>query len=443
MFVLLLICCLSGCSNSKGNTAPPEAGAPGAGQAPSGNSPPVHEPEAGLQDALKGMTLDEKLGQLVIAGIEGKTPSGRMKEMILGQHVGGIIFFKDNLSARPREVTALVNQLKAWNRLNPAAPPLLFSVDQEGGRVSRLPGVEALPAAHAIGARNDAGFAAWIGSTLGKMCRSMGMNMDYAPVLDINSNPDNPVIGSRSFGTTAELVTRMGLKEIAGLREQGVIPVVKHFPGHGDTGVDSHLDLPVVRKGVEELRALEWVPFIEAIREGVDAVMVGHLLLPEIDSKQPASLSRLMITGQLRGALDFKGVIITDDMTMGAISKHYGIGDAAVLTIKAGGDLVMVAHKYDNVAAVLGALKQSVENGEISEERIDESVGRILKLKNKYRLTDDPTPSPDKELARLNQAIRKKLAVMGITQGQSYPGAPRELGTVNDNKGLSEKSNIQ
>ncbi|MNR34441.1 putative lipoprotein YbbD precursor [compost metagenome] len=142
------------------------------------------------------------------------------------------------------------------------------------------------------------------------------------------------------------------------------------------------------------------------------------MLLPEIDSKQPASLSKQMIAEQLRGALEFKGVVITDDMTMGAISKHYGIGEAAVLTIKAGGDLVMVAHKYDNVTAVLGALKRSVRNGEITEERIDESVGRILKLKSKYKLTDEPAPTPDKELVRLNQAIRKKLASMGLAPSQ-------------------------
>lgn len=414
---LFMLCLAAGCSKESPAAPPVRAPEESAQPETSTHSPPAadDEPEAEAPSQLDGMTLDEKLGQLIIAGVKGDAPTEEMKEMLLGQHVGGIIFFKNNLSAEPKGVADLINQLKAWNRTSGQAPPLFFSVDQEGGRVSRLPGVHALPAAREIGKTNDSEFAAWVGSSLGEMCRLMGMNMDFAPVLDIHSNPDNPVIGNRSFGTTAELVTRMGMSTLNGIREKGVIPVVKHFPGHGDTAVDSHLDLPVIRKDLKALQALEWLPFVEAIRQEVDVVMIGHLLLPELDPELPASLSKVLITEQLRGSLGFKGVVVSDDMTMGAISKKFGMGEAAVLTIKAGGDIVMVAHEYENVAKVLDALKQSIQSGELTEERIDESVSRILELKNKYKLSDETqVQSPDKQLAALNDEIGKKLAAMGL-----------------------------
>lgn len=405
--MLFLLCSAAGCSRG--------ASEPGPGQDTPANLPPAAGHEAEAPSGLERMTLDEKLGQLIIAGVEGTAPSEKMKEMLASQHVGGIIFFKNNLSANPNDAAALVNQLKAWNRADGDAPPLFFSVDQEGGKVSRLPGIRPLPAARAIGETNDLEFAAWIGSSLGEMCRLTGMNMNFAPVLDINSNPDNLVIGSRSFGTTAGPATRMGMSVLEGIRGEGVIPVVKHFPGHGDTAVDSHLDLPVVHKDVKALQELEWFPFVEAIRQDADVVMVGHLLLPKLDPRLPASLSKVLITEQLRESLGFKGVVVSDDMTMGAISKRYGIGEAAVLTIKAGGDLVMVAHEYDNVTKALDALKQSIRNGELTEERIDESVGRILKLKHKYKLSDEqPVQPPDKKFAALDEVIGKKLAAMGL-----------------------------
>lgn len=417
LVALFIVCFAAGCSKESPAAppvkAPEEAAQP---EAPT-HSPPATGggPEEEAPSQLDGMTLDEKLGQLIIAGVKGDAPTVEMKKMLLSQHVGGIIFFKNNLSAGPKDVAVLVNQLKAWNKTSGQAPPLFFSVDQEGGRVSRLPGVHALPTARAIGKTNDAEFAEWIGSSLGEMCRLMGMNMNFAPVLDIHSNPANPVIGNRSFGTTAELVTRMGMSALEGIREEGVIPVVKHFPGHGDTAVDSHLDLPVIRKDLKALQAMEWLPFVEAIRQDVDVVMVGHLLLPELDPELPASLSKVLITEQLRGALGFKGVVVSDDMTMGAISKQYGMGEAAVLTIKAGGDLVMVAHEYENVTKVLDALKQSIQSGELTEERIDESVSRVLELKNKYKLSDEaPVQYPDQKLAALNEEIGKKLAAMGL-----------------------------
>lgn len=243
-----------------------------------------------------------------------------------------------------------------------------------------------------------------MGELLGRAVKSSGFNMDFAPVLDINSNPDNPVIGDRSFGNSAELVTRLGIAEMKGLERAGVIPVVKHYPGHGDTSVDSHLELPVINKTETHLAALEWLPFQAAIREKADAVMVAHILYPKLDPDKPASLSQVIIGQQLRGQMGYEGVVITDDMTMGAIIKNYSLPAAAVESVLAGSDILLVAHEYKNEQAVRAALLDSVKNGSVSEARIDESVYRILSLKAKYQLTDEAVPLPD--LAGLNSDIQ-------------------------------------
>ncbi|MFD0714860.1 beta-N-acetylhexosaminidase [Paenibacillus sp. GCM10027626] len=363
------------------------------------------EGDAGLSELKKivaGMTLEEKIGQMIIAGVAGAEPDEQAKKMIEEQHVGGVIFYKYNLTS-PNEVTAYVNQLKAWNANNVA--PLLVSVDQEGGKVSRLPGMEKLPEASAIGKAGKKEYAAEAGALLAEECRLMGINMDFAPVLDINSNPKNPVIGTRSFGTTADTVAAMGLEVMKAIRGGKVIPVVKHFPGHGDTAVDSHLELPVVKKELAQLQAFEWLPFKEAIKEGAEAVMIAHILFPKVDKHYPASLSRTIITDQLRGTLGFKGVVITDDLTMGAIVQNYGIGEAAVRSIKAGGDIVLVAHEYENVDLVLEALLKTVKDGELTEQRIDESVVRILQMKQNYKLTDEAVSAP--VVSQLNERIRQ------------------------------------
>ncbi|MCQ6561968.1 beta-N-acetylhexosaminidase [Paenibacillus mendelii] len=391
---------VTGNSGNTGNTG--NAGNTGAGNDEDDRNA---EPEDGLlRQALAKMSLDEKIGQLIIAGVEGTSANDKDKRMIAEQHVGGIIFYKDNL-ASPKEVVKYVNKLKEWN--GAGAAPLLLSVDQEGGKVSRLPGLEALPSAAVIGAADELPFASAVGSLLARESEAMGINMDFAPVLDINSNPDNPVIGTRSYGSTADKVTTMGMAVMGAIRGEGVIPVVKHFPGHGDTSVDSHLELPVVHKDLEQLKAFEWLPFAEAIHQGTDAVMIAHILFPKLDDKYPASLSKAVITGQLRGTLGFEGVVMTDDMTMGAIAKNFGIGEAAVQTIKAGSDIVLVAHEYGNVDKVIQALKKSVGKGELTEQRIDESVLRILELKQRYELTDEPVAAP--ALGELNAEIRSVL----------------------------------
>jgi len=391
--------------SSPGKPQEPDSPAKPAPQEPDRPAEPAEPADDPAAKLLSRMTLDEKLGAMIIAGVEGMKPDARARRMIAERHVGGVIFYKDNMSD-PAGVAAYTNRLKAWNRGNPS--PLLVSVDEEGGKVSRLPGGVKLPDASVVGRSGDGVYAAKIGAYLGALCRAMGFNVDYAPVLDIHSHPDNPVIGPRAYGTDAETVTAMGLGVMNGIKGKGVIPVTKHFPGHGDTAVDSHLDLPVVNKTAEELQAFEWVPFQAAIRAGADVVMIAHILFPELDSAYPASLSRAVVTDVLRGQMGYTGVVVTDDLTMGAIAKRYGMGEAAVLSVQAGSDLLLVAHGYGNVDDVLDALGDAVADGVITEQRIDESVARILALKRKYKLTDAPVPEKP-ELSAVNASIRRTL----------------------------------
>ncbi|WML37863.1 glycoside hydrolase family 3 N-terminal domain-containing protein [Clostridium sp. OS1-26] len=225
--------------------------------------------------------------------------------------------------------------------------------------------------------------------------------------IDIDPNPNNPVIGDRSFGSNAQIVSKLGVQTMKGIQAGGVIPVVKHFPGHGDTSVDSHVGLPAVSNDLNRLKSFELIPFEAAINNGADSVMVAHILLYKIDPAYPASLSKTIITDILRGQLGFMGVVITDDMTMGAIVKYYDISNAAVRSVNAGSDIVLVAHGYDYEEKVINALINAARNGTISMERINESVYRILKLKQKYNLNDATINSID--VNKINNDIQAIL----------------------------------
>lgn len=359
-------------------------------------------PSAEIEETLAQMTLDEKIGQMIFAGIFGTEPEAASLELITEHHVGGIIFNSQNLTG-PSQTVRYVNALKNANGINPV--PLFFGIDQEGGRVSKLPGgLLPLPSALEVGERNSETYSYEVGRILAELVRAYGFNTNFAPVMDVNSNPENPVIGDRSFGNDPDLVTKHGIQVMKGLQSENIIPTVKHFPGHGDTSVDSHLALPTVPKTMEELLDLELIPFQKAIQEGADMVMIAHLLFPKLDPTLPSSLSRLIISGLLRESMGYEGVIITDDLAMNAITDNFSIGDAAVMSVNAGSDIIMVANIHDHMLSAVSGLKEAVENGSITEERIDESVMRILKLKDKYAVSDAQTV--DADLEDLNALIR-------------------------------------
>ena len=318
--------------------------------------------------------------------------------------MGGVILFGRNVESAG-QLAELTNGLKD---LNGDYTPLFLCVDQEGGRVDRMPPeVERTPSAWSVGQTLDTeGVGAAYGALLAEECAAFGFNMDFAPSLDIWSNPDNTVIGDRAFGNDWEWTAFFGMSAVESMEEQGgVIPVVKHFPGHGATSVDSHVALPVVDKSLEELWQSELVPFNMTLNQedyfgaqagpSAPAVMVAHILLSQVDPDYPASLSHRVVTGLLREEMDFDGVVCTDDLTMGAVSNTYGMGEAAVLAVEAGCDLLLVCHGADNLTAARDALMEAADSGRISPERLDESVKRILSLKVEYGLTNDPVDTPD------------------------------------------------
>ena len=339
---------------------------------------------------VDSMSLEEKVGQMIFGGIEGVELSEKSREMIREDKVGGIIFFKDNL-VNANQIVTLLNSIKAENMQQQY--PLFLGIDQEGGRVTRIPELNNLPTNKQIGKKDNPALAFQLGELLGKQLNAFGFNLDFAPVLDVDSNPNNPVIGDRSFGSDPKLVSELGISTMKGLQSENVISVIKHFPGHGDTEVDSHIELPIVSKNMKELQALEFIPFQNALKSGADVVMIGHILLPEIDTNKPSSISNVVITKILREQLKYEGVVMTDDMTMKAILDNYEIGEAAVEAVKAGNDIVLIAHDYEKVHRAIQAILEAVRNEEIKVEQIDRSVERILQLKEKYQLSNDQLSS--------------------------------------------------
>ena len=337
-----------------------------------------------IRAEIEKMSMEEKIGQLVIVGVDGYQNDEHSRALIEKYHVGGFILFKKNLHDS-KQMLALLNSLKESNTVNKT--PLFLSIDEEGGRVSRMPEeFLKLPTNKKIGELNNSTLSYQIGSVIGEEIKSFGFNMDFAPVLDINSNPKNPVIGDRSFGTKAGIVTKLGIQTMKGLQSQNIISVVKHFPGHGDTSIDSHKGLPRVDNDLERLNKFELIPFSAAIENKVDVIMIAHILLPKIDAKNPASFSKTIITDILRTDMNFDGVVTTDDFT---IIKNYDIGDAAVKSIQAGSDIVLVCHEFDKQEVVIKALQNAVQTGTISLDRIDQSVYRILKLKQNHSLSNE------------------------------------------------------
>ncbi|MDR7870772.1 MAG: beta-N-acetylhexosaminidase [Tissierellaceae bacterium] len=353
----------------------------------SGDVPPIGEPEEidKIQEQIDNMTLEEKVGQLLIVGFEGTELSDITGAYIEDLGVGGLIFFSRNIKSKD-QVNTLVEEIKgSSNNI-----PLFLAIDEEGGKVSRMPQeYKKLPDSIDIGNTNDTDLAFEYGELLGNRVKSLGLNLNFAPVMDINSNPNNPVIGKRAFGTTPEIVSEMGLQVASGIRSTSVIPSIKHFPGHGDTSTDSHIELPVIEKNVDELKGFELKPFKAAIEEDIEMIMSAHILVPSIDEKYPATLSQKILGDLLRDEMGYDGVIISDDMTMGAIVNNYTLEEASIDFLKAGGDILLVCHGVENPRLVIDKILESIETGELTEDEINKKVYRILELKNRYLIEEN------------------------------------------------------
>lgn len=344
-------------------------------------------PKDEILETISNMSLDEKIGQLVISGFYGTTLDENILKLIKENKISGVILFNRNVKDS-NTLLSLNNSLKESNKNNKL--PLFISVDEEGGSVTRMPkDIKRLPTNKYIGSLNNKDLSYNVGEILGEQLSYFGFNMNFAPVLDINSNPNNPVIGDRSFGNNKDTVAILGTSTMKGIQSKNIISVVKHFPGHGDTSVDSHVNLPVVNYDINRLKSFEFVPFKTAIQNGADAIMVGHILLPKIDSKYPSSMSYEIVTNILRKDLGFNGLVVSDDMTMGAITKNYSIEESSIKAINAGVDLLLVCQKYKNTENVLKALKEAALNGTISKERLDNALYNIISIKKKYLLNKE------------------------------------------------------
>jgi beta-N-acetylhexosaminidase len=300
--------------------------------------------------------------------------------------VRSLILFSRNYQDR-EQMTELCRAIKS---LAPDGESILVSVDHEGGRVQRfLKDFTPIPSMREVGARGDDKLARDLGRTMARELRSCNIDLDFAPVLDVDSNPANPVIGERSFGGDPQLVARLGCAMIDGLQgapdiANRVAACGKHFPGHGDTSTDSHFDLPRLPHDVARLRAVELVPFFAAAKAGVASIMTAHVMFDAIDPEVPATMSRIAIDDILRKRLGFDGVVISDDLEMKAIADHFGIEESAVRAAAAGVDLILCCHTPQRLNAVIDALALAAENGSLPTERIEQSHRRLARLHSQY-----------------------------------------------------------
>lgn len=332
-----------------------------------------------VSQLISGMSIEEKVGQLFLVGFNGKTYNKSI-DLLLSKHVGGFIIYSRNVYDAT-QVKLLIKEIEKHNKSYENIP-LIFAVDQEGEFIARIrKGVFVPPNQMAIGSANDPELSYDTAYLTGRSLHNIGINMNFSPVLDVNSNPRNPIIGVRAFWKDKDTVIRMGVPYIKGLLDGGVIPVGKHFPGHGDTGIDSHIGLPRIEKNLEEIKNTELPPFENAINEGIPSLMTAHIVVNAIDPKHPATLSK-KIMDLLRDKMNFKGVVISDDMLMGAISKNMSTPKAIEMALLSGVDMFIIWKNDNNIIEKsIDYIVEKVKNGNIPESVLDEAVKRVISLK--------------------------------------------------------------
>ncbi len=356
-----------------------------------------------------GMSQEGQIGQVLAVGFHEPTPSQDIIDLIQKYHVGNVILFQRNIQSA-QQVQELTASLQRIAKEAGPRQPLLIMIDQENGMVRRFgQNATIFPGSMALGAIGSEQIAYDVALATGRELHTLGINMNLAPVMDVNNNPANPVIGVRSFGEDPQMVARLGTAMVCGYRAAGILTCLKHFPGHGDTAVDSHLALPVIPYGMERLEAIELVPFKSAIESGADSVMIAHMYLPELMQNEmvPATLSHAVITELLRQKLGFKGLIISDCMEMQAVSDTVGSEQGTVGALKAGTDLVLVSHTFSRQRGSIEAVQAAIQDGTLSEERIQEAAERVLQLKART-LSWDNLPNA-KELVVIGNEAHRQL----------------------------------
>ncbi len=390
---------------------------------------PAAGESADVEKIIASMTLEEKVGQLLMIGFGGTRMNAHIRFWLRERRVGGVALFSRNI-VDFEQTARFARELHAEAT---GGVPIFLALDQEGGNVVRVKdGAMVLPGNMAMGATRSTTFAYVAGQSLAVDLALLGFNMNLAPVLDVNSNPDNPVIGVRSYGERPDLVAELGGWYVRGQQEMGVVAVAKHFPGHGDTQTDSHFSMPAISADLERLETIELWPFRRAMAAGLDAVMTAHIALPRItdDPQLPATLSPTILTDILRRRLGFDGVVITDGLEMQGIVERYGSGRAAVLAILAGADMPMILWTPKKKDEVYAALLAAAKSGEISAARLDQSVRRILTVKARRGLFNRPLEPLAEVLANprsnpLHDQVAREIARDAVTlvrnHGQTLP----------------------
>jgi beta-N-acetylhexosaminidase len=411
---------IAGRSIAGRSTGPGQAAGASASPAPSLSTiraaqpaPAVTGPAASPRVAaiVNAMTLPEKVGQLLVPTVPGRTAAAGGAGLVRRYHVGGVIYFGSNIGDAA-QVAALSAGLQQAARSQSPHLPLLIGTDQESGIVSRLAGVTTVfPGQMAAGAARDPALIRAQDQATGTAMRALGINLDYAPVADVNVDPANPVIGIRSFGAHPGLVSTMTAAAVDGFHQAGEVTVAKHFPGHGDTDVDSHTGLPVIHHTLRQWWRIDAPPFQAAIRAGVDEIMIGHIEVPALDdSGQPASLSPGIVTGLLRDQLGYQGVVVTDSLQMAGVLQGHTPAQVAVQAIQAGCDQILMP---GDPGVAYHALLRAVQHGRITLAQLDASVARIVSLKLSRGLLGEPSAPPSAAAHDADTSRQRELAPAG------------------------------
>ncbi|MFV0504474.1 MAG: glycoside hydrolase family 3 N-terminal domain-containing protein [Lachnospirales bacterium] len=398
--------------------------------------------------------LKKKIGQMFLCGFNDTKINGHIKNLIENYYLGNVILFSRNLKTE-NQVVELNADLKRAIENSTSYPPFI-AIDEEGGSVSRLRNVYGEFLGHySIGALGDEKVAYNLGNSIGFKLRNLGINMNLAPVADINSNPENIGIGIRSFGSNKNLVKNMVIEMYKGY-ENNLLPTLKHFPGLGDVAVDSHHDLPILKKTLEEIEDQELVPFIYGIENGVKSIMVSHIIFDAIDEKYPASMSNAVITGLLKDKLGYNGIIMTDCFEMGAIQKNYGTKEAVIIALNAGIDIFDISHTEELQVEAIEGVYEAVEKGIIPIERINESYEKIVKFKKIFgnKMQDAPSFSLKDEYIKVLNTNgvrnweRKNIKIgntiaLAVNQFSSNPAEDVINNPINISDIFPKKTNIE
>ncbi|MFL5356014.1 glycoside hydrolase family 3 protein [Archangium sp.] len=399
--------------------------------------------QARVEGLMARMSLEDKVGQVMMVGFSGTAVDEPVEQLVRGRRVGGVCLFKRNI-VDGEQVARLNDGLRRL--LSDGIPPFL-ALDQEGGNVVRVKdGVVVLPGNMALGATRSAELAYAAGLAQGEDLKRLGFNMNLAPVLDVNLNPRNPVIGIRSYGDSVPLVSELGRAFVRGQQDAGLVTVAKHFPGHGATDTDSHKSLPVMRESREEVLA-QMEPFRAVIQDGLDGLMTAHVAVPGLTGDDmPATVHPKVLGGLLRQRLGFDGLVLTDELEMDAIAQRYGVGRAAVMAVSAGADMVLVPWRAEKKTEVYLSLLSAAMSGDLPLARLDEAVRHVLTAKVRRGLFEQPElleqrlatpPSPEHE--EVAHRIARAAVTLLRSDGRHFPLSPDvRLGVITAESSLGE-----